>query len=60
MRESDEGGFSSDLRARLVERVLHLWLHTPTRSALQQRRTPQIERCKERKRQISAAIYSSP
>lgn len=28
-RESDEGGFSSDLRARLVERVLNLWLQTP-------------------------------
>lgn len=57
-RESDEDSFFSDLRARLVKRVLHLWLQTPTQSALHQRRAPQIGR-KERKRQISEAIYSS-
>lgn len=58
-RESDEDSFFSDLRARLVKRVLHLWLQTPTQSALHQRRAPQIGRRKERKRQISEAIYSS-
>lgn len=58
--ESDEGGLFGDLWARLVKRVLRLWLQTPTQSALHQRRTPQIGRRKERNRQKSATIYSSP
>lgn len=57
--ESDEGGLFGDLWARLVKRVLRLWLQTLTQSALHQRRTPQIGGRKERNRQKSATIYSS-